>query len=1726
MTRSTRTRRARPMAGQSGASRQAGLALIAVLVALGILLGLAIPFILSMGHGQAAAILRVDEAQAELASASVRDLLLDNVAQSHIALDQTPRFDRLDEFPDHVELPEALEAFADKGRQLLAGEVEDAQRRINLNTASPLVLANLLGLTARLAEAATADAERLVLDDAGMLPEAGVVIVDRELIRYGRRTDRELLDLERGLRTDEGFAKPAGHEMPAEMLVLDYRCVLAVTYPFWEGNDGQVDRRVPYTAVSDLARLTTTPFLGFTLRELDVLEGACTVASIHETGGTWGKPERVFDFVGDATLQVRSASFLAGGTIVRVRSVHAPEGTGEYNLVWSVEAPSGGPTGTVNLPRQWFVNLLRPLSGNYEPIDTIVEPLVPQAVNVNTASREVLVAALENLRLGRRVRPSNDPNDPNNKGAEHGRPQQNTQFGPPISKTRAEEIVDRILVTAGRGEPESGLTIADEIGPYASFEDFEKRLMKPLLAEAKGPATRQLMLMYQNALAGRDGESEMGTVPFTFSSAPIVSYRAAASRNRIAGQVASRHERQGTALAVPPRAVDVVLATQEAFEEAFRLDRRSPFYFTHPINVGAPINNDRGTEPAPRAMAHLLADAYPEMGFGQARFPSPDGNGSGFKLAPASTPLRLRFQAHEDMAMSLDPEGRDVDKEGAYEMTNSGPKSRGGQPSGGNTDHSKRSFPMTADTGVAPLGVCFWFKLEDTGPQALYDLAADQATRDRIKLSLDEESLHLKVFDAAGVDPDGQPIDTAPELCAGQWKVPLKGEDGFQIEAKTWYHVSLSVRGNRPGQIALLVDGVPRGDPEFRTYLDEDLPPFQPARGGQPINQDAQRFLSVGVESTEGFPDAGVVRVGLELFEYTKKNDKTFFCDYLDSRGGRLARMNVAEFRPEIPVDAEGKPTKSLEDLGGGQTQDSTPKHQRGAAVELYGYSIPIYRNGIWYPGTSRLAEGVGAFSVARLINDRQVVAAQGPRGQPIPMGTGLLDNTVEDLWLADPILDQASPERPVPATEAILAGFPESGGYALIVQNYSDWSIGQDRMEVGGVEIVRYGRRNRDKLTDVQRAVTLPTVTPDNLLGFNGQGRRFVCNWYPNWYIVGTQRKLQELPQMQCYVVPLSLPLTGDVADPRTTGWTEWIQLYDKADESKTEWVRYDYFDGQHAVRARLEALHAVRFVITNQRAADTGQGGLSGGGLQTPGEPLTYNPPPPGMRQLGIGSIEQIEYDYPIVWQVRTALRSRGDWGTSCRNQSAGVDVMPVHRAELDWGNYGALSGRVGRNDRVALVEGTAGPGGALEWHTVNWTGRRFGFDNPQNTDPQAEKLGPFPFQLVGLKDGVRAAFTGPADRDDARDARLLDRVVKFPSGELPAAFPEVAGFGAALARDDRQMRGKLDELTALSHRVPSLILDSDLGAEAVEIYVRDDATVESFGVVIKAGVMNEMPQQGGMLMIDGELMAYESVSGGILKIARKGRGLLGSRARAHDEGALVHVLDQIPVAILAGSVNENTYQFVTNGLGAMPRYGGTALIGSEVLHYTWTHGDQALEMPSYIDKGSESQAKRGLFRGRYGTNPYSAQAGEPVIGFPFRYWDRYRGRTDDPELAYFQTTFDQGSAYFTELFWQEDNDAPMQIDLRCLVRVDGKGAFTDDPQAVPSLYEFEDGTVADQGNRIGRQGERLEARFFATYRSGCFDPTGFLMQAWKKAPMVNGVVLSFEGEPRILEERVTAR
>ena len=508
-----------------------GMALLAVLFALMLLMMLALPFAVSMNVGADAAMRDVETTSVQQSSASVRDLLLGNAAFSHPALDPTPGFDGLDEFASEVELPPAFVPLADEGRVLLGGEVIDQQRLLALDGASPLVFANVLGLAARVSTDLTGNAEAMELDDASQLPDTGVVWCQGELIRYGGKRENSLVQLERGVLKEQGYAD-GKQDIGASSLVLDYRCVLAAAWPFLRAG-GQRQTRQPYRAVSELLAIQQAGFGSFSAAQLDALQRVFTVDTMATTAATWGRADRVFnDLVAGQTrtLVVKSALHIGPGSTVRLTNLRSREV--EYALVVATATQTG--TTTLRLPSVFELQLLDNVVQTFPASDTTVEPLIPAPVNVNTATAEVLVA------ICAEVRESSDVRAVDAQGRRRASP-------PVFSAGRAREFADQLVALR---TPVDG----PQRGPFTGWQDFAQRAIFPQFEAAAGDAERQMwMNQYRNLHTGRDAVLEMGTSPICFHSGPWVSYRAAASRSRsnVAPGVAARHERTGLAAAVP-----------------------------------------------------------------------------------------------------------------------------------------------------------------------------------------------------------------------------------------------------------------------------------------------------------------------------------------------------------------------------------------------------------------------------------------------------------------------------------------------------------------------------------------------------------------------------------------------------------------------------------------------------------------------------------------------------------------------------------------------------------------------------------------------------------------------------------------------------------------------------------------------------------------------------------------------------------------------------------------------------------------------------------------------------------------------------------------------------------------------------------------------------------------------------------------------------------------------
>jgi hypothetical protein len=1717
---------------------QRGMALMATLFALVLLMLLALPFAVSMSVGADAARRDLDEVAVTQASASVREQLLTDAAMSHPAIDPTPSHDGLDEYPDGLELPAAFAELGENGRMRLGGEVVDLQRQLGLDGASPLVFANALGATTSLSEDLLPEATKLVVNSADALPDSGYLWIAGELLRYGEKKGNELLALERALMRDQGFAA-AEQPIVEGTLVLDFRCVLAAAWPIVGGTDPARRTREPYRSSSELVAIGNAGLGSFTAAELDTFARVFAADTMATNAATWGRPARVFNDLRAGlgkSMVVKSALHLGAGSTVRLTNLRT--GAQEYGLVMASSTQTGNTE--LQFPAVYELELLYPVVADFPATDTTVEPLIPAPVNVNTASAEVLEVLFAEVRQGAQVRVADAA----------GR-----RAAAPLRFTRsdARELASRIVTLR---------TPADGAGgPFTGWQDLVQRLLQPKLeAASSNPDRLRWLNLYRNLQTGRDSLLEMGTAPLCFQSGPWVRYRAAASRQRsaVAAGIAGRHERSGTAVAMPGFLVERRWAAQDAFEEAFLLDRRAPYWVTTPINLGHTQRGEAGNDPAPRYFPHLVPLAFPQLGFGAPRFAATDAADSGITPSVATTPpgawpnVQLP-RGFESFAQATNVRGHDVNLQGPYAMQNTSPAAPGaggaaggaGNQGGGGQDGLK--FPFATPNGFADrFAVSCWLEPQSLQNVTLFEYGGGDTNRNRILLAGRDGNLVFELLDEAGLDPAPSSSPAGVPRTASEWYLSLAE---LNLPANTPLHLSASAYAARPGDLSFAVDGVTRGKPRFVTHLTSALRPFDPSLANNnnvlPPQGGNERYLDLQVESTDGFPDVGILRIGLELFEYSSRQGNTFRCRFIDSQGGRGARQSGREHRPALPLDANGNPTVDINDPQfQGANLDVFPAIPAGSLVELYGYSALPSESTAMMVGSTQLVGAVGAFAVARgfVANPRQI--ALTTPNTTIQLGRGIDATWQGDIELANPVPNAIGDTNyPPPAAAAEIAdAFATGGGYALLVQwgrtfNFTPQGQLSASKAIGGIELVRYQARQGTRLTGVQRAQRLPgnDAQIDQSLFQAGLARDFICDWEEFPVPGNNQARWDNIPTRILWVVPISLGVQNASVlwDPQTTQLTEWIQLRPQGAPNDVEWVRYDVLaENRFVCRANRAAWSFLNFQLTQQFQA--GVEDLTPLGPNNTVAPVLVPPWGTVPATAGfIGYTPTLENTYPQIHSARLALGFRGDPFTrTSSHPQTNSRVTQCQRLQLPWGNFGAYTGRLGRHDRVALIQGSVASGSRrpnVEWQTVTWACRRFESDNLNRNQTPTEFLGPWPFQLAAFDDGLRVPLLGPARGVVIDDSRRFDRIVKFPSGELPAAYCQAPVLGAGVG-NTQAMRGIVDEVEITAQLAPDLVLEEDCTDTARSFRVnRSLALNAAGGVWLQNDVSASLPRQGGLVQLDTEVLAYQTHADGVFTVASSGRGLLNTTARAHARGARVRFLTHRPMAILGSGIGPRDAELPLVDRGPLPTE-GTLLLGRELLHYAWmrARGGQVLvEMPRWYPSGADrvSSQSRGLFRGRYGTAPQSGAAGEAVIGFPFRHWDRYAERSDDPELGYFQLTTNEAPVLFRTLRWrQETVDA--RVGVVCLVRGDGWSGFDAEPGVAPGLWLLSGAGENGASHRIDFSGSRLEIRFAVQYRPGVLDLNTFQAHGWKTTARVEDVRLEYDGQGRILGEQVTAR
>jgi hypothetical protein len=1157
-----------------------------------------------------------------------------------------------------------------------------------------------------------------------------------------------------------------------------------------------------------------------------------------------------------------------------------------------------------------------------------------------------------------------------------------------------------------------------------------------------------------------------------------------------------------------------LVARQVEFDELFRLSRRGRGWMTYPYNS---TSFDGRSDPPSRARSFLnilgrLGESFP---FVQSDEPEK----SFAQLAPGRDAFPGDFAEHFDADLTI--EGHDVRTLGPYRTNPAGAPAR---------------FAGQNGLYLYPGSISGWVRWDlGTVTGTIFDVGASASLlRDHISLSIEKGDLVARMRDPAGDD------DNSLANVAGEARNEIR-YPASQLKPNVWYHFTIEFKGSGPTDWTLLVDGIPRGSRALVTQLAGKLDPLT----------QLPTYGQIPVESTEGFPQFGVLKVGGELIEYTSKSAKAFITNR--TRGNN--------------------PGSYTGGRGARESYDSNSnlaflyQHEPGETVELYGYVNKLMKD--VFPGGGQVKGGIGRFTAAHVSRFTQGltsidIGGAGPQGQPqsFLLGKGFEAGvSIPALKLVP--LDVMEPNTG--GTNAscdpdFIKGFASAGGYAVMFQFRDNGTNTTTKgSPLFGAELIRYGGiSGTDTLTNVTR---MPGgATP------YFRGSAFVVDWQNN-IPLGHQNNNY---QFWVFVVPCSIPLTGGTYEtpPTTLQNGDYIaaQLIELGAQGvgldlTTEWIQYDTI------------LNSEMCVLADWRWA--GVRGIT----QTPPtvnfnvqppqlvpQATTFPNPPPGCvnyqaNDFSIGEPTSAAIPTLVDWIANgstvtgAGLRFRGTNGTWSREHNNTTEVIPCFLAYRG----SVFGGRPGRHDRFRFLFPQDITFAAYDpYLTINWT-------SPYKNDllwvATKEKLpgGGVPINQTEAYNPEIGPVAGVFE-----DSRNFFRIAKTPTGELPTVSSLVAVGGRYDGPGD-EIPGTIDEVEFTSPLVQAnqnvlgkLIVDKPFSASSNSFTVSPivpsqpysvtnnpigaAAALPGFAKSISGQVLALLPADAGIVMIGEELIGYDTfdAASGQFTVAVNGRGMLGTRATAHGAFETAVFLDHFVVTQLTGGLSPGASKIPAEDLKGFPPE-GTLLIGSELIHYTRLEGPD-FAMPEYEDDsalpgdsatGTSVQLKKkgnGLFRGRYGSIPMNHSPGEIIFRFPWRYADRWVLGADAPEMHYLQMDEGMAAGFYRRVSWQEELPLP-GVTFENVVRLDARSPWTAEANRADGLWLFTRPQDGEKSNWIMRQGERLESRFGVRYGLGSFTPIDSPItnatvrnDAWKTTPRLRAIATERFGATKVLwrEER----
>lgn len=1228
-----------------------------------------------------------------------------------------------------------------------------------------------------------------------------------------------------------------------------------------------------------------------------------------------------------------------------------------------------------------------------------------------------------------------------------------------------------------------------EARPLQGPADLWQRVLGPM-AEAGALSDLDAWALYVNGIDPNHGSLASSTVAYSYRSGDRYRQRVnAVVRSRL-GRSLARASFLETMWAAPDGPLLDLLRDQESFEDRGRWARGLHGMTMMPNNLGNWIN----TFGMPTTAPSLQMGTLNELGI---MLPEKDHEVSSIMPEPVRRSdafARNGIGRVEHFDYEPSPMGRDLTQRGPYRP----PLEDWGVVAGvGTSDNEPLAFEgwFYADNGLTD--------------GALMDLSGFQTDRNRVTVAFEQGELIVRCRGTAGEDPsDPDGLEEAIIVRIDPAEYPLLDR---------WFHVGVLLRGNSPRGIQVTIDGVPRGDIDGYTYLTAALGSVSPGDPGGTIS----------VESTEGFPNRGAIRIGDEIIEYISKTQTTFIADrdLVDAFGGRAVREATDTFA--LALDSS---------------------HPSGSAVEVYGYSAIL--DGDIAPGGARTTGTFGPWSMASSIEGPEtiIVEIDGFPGFPIELGVGIGASYVGPIELS--ALEQA------PTDAYYSEAFQTDGGYALMWQGRLAVTNADDGSRFGGMEVVRYSARDATTLTLSERNVQTPGISDAPAGVFSTEGNTYVMDFQDDILVnVDGGTPADDLEALNVYVMPISVHVAGATdlsyrsGDPELS---EFVQLTHVDEPGKTEWVRYDSILNGNFLRDDWGALNRAIGALFDETLLDEdvlpggppggggrgrAPGGVGAGGLMIGSAPIeskatvsapAQDPDDDMALRPTLGSPEERD---DFITAILDRYHFRGVMGTFDHEHGPGIEAVPVFTVRR-WRDVVPESepsfGFVGRHDRVAVME--AGNLANPFWFTVMWS---------RTSDPDRGGLRTadtyVAFTTAPGIPFLGSDFSQLLEQGLSLDLRNFNRICKFPNQERPTGITDFTVGGDATGAF-AQFQGMVDEVTL--HTVggmgtPTLssargafvlsqdLLDSDMGFLEVDpIYVVVDGMEQHNGTPTAGAFLANLPTSG-LLDIDGERVAYVDINTGTgqFTLATDGRGLHGTEIRGHSTGARVFVVDDRPSSTLTRGMSLTSSDVEVEDATGFGLF-DALLIGGELVHAPMRR-NSFMTMPRARNFGSSQSEGPGLFRGRFGTTPEAHAEGTLVYAMPTRWAHTYAPRSNDGAHARFESSYEAPGGHWRGVSYEAEIPDP-NISLKVLARVNDV-SWEGDPRQTPGLVQVDE-QEADDARMLplNLNGNRMQLRFQIDWGNGTFDAVEFDATGWTQAPRIRSILVDYLAEAQALRRQ----